>query len=243
MLHLTAIPLCSIAVRGTWTSLISPHHTSPPHCLKTIPVATDLADLFRIKKYHIKPAAAMVARAFQDNAVFVHCIPDADKRKRILNYLFQFRLRCGVLYGEVYALSSKLEGIAVWVLSEHVQMTPWQMLRAGGLGFYLKAGDKLAAKLHAIEEYILSFHRRLLDFPYWHLSPVAVDPPYQGKGYATALLKAMFVRTDKEDLPCVLETQNERGMRFYKRFGFRVIEKGTIPDTTIPHWAMLRECR
>ena len=206
-------------------------------------MATDLANLFRIKKSHIKPAAAVVARAFQDNAVFVHCMPDAEKRKKILYHLFRFRLRCGVLYGEVYAISPKLEGIAVWIPSEHVQMTPWQMLRAGGLGFYLKAGDTLASRLHAIEEYILSFHQRLLDFPYWHLSPVAVDPPYQGRGHATALLEAMFARTDRENLPCVLETQNERSMRFYKRFGFRVIEKGTILETEIPHWAMLREYR
>jgi len=208
-----------------------------------MPVATNLANLFRIEKAHIKPAAAVIARAFQDNAIFAHCMPDADTRKRILHHLFQFRLRCGVLYGEVYAISPKLEGIAVWVPSENVQMTPWRMLRAGGLGFYLKAGDKLATRLHAIEEYILSFHRRLLDFPYWHLSPVALDPPYQGRGHATVLLKAMFARTDKENLPCFLETQNERSMRFYKRFGFRVIQKGTIPDTDIPHWAMLREHR
>ncbi|MBN1253765.1 MAG: GNAT family N-acetyltransferase [Deltaproteobacteria bacterium] len=206
-------------------------------------MVTDLANLFRIKKSHIKPAAAVVARAFQDNAIFVHCMPDADTRKQILHHLFQFRLRCGVLYGEVYAISPNLEGLAVWFPSKHVQMSLWQMLRAGGFGFYLKAGDKLAATLHAIEEYILSFHRRLLDFPYWHLSPLAVDPPFQGRGHATALLKAMFARTDRENLPCFLETQNARSMRFYKRFGFRVIEKGVIPGTEIPHWAMLRESR
>ena len=206
-------------------------------------MATDLDNLFRIKKSHIKPATAVVARAFQETAVFVHCMPDAERRMQILHHLFHFRLRCGVLHGEVYAISPNLEGIAMWVPSEHVQITLWQMLRAGGLGFYLKAGDKLAAKLHAIEEYILSFHRRLLDFSYWHLSPLAVDPPFQGRGYATALLKAMLARTDRENLPCFLETQNEKSMRFYKRFGFRVIEKGTIPHTKIPHWAMLRESR
>jgi predicted GNAT family N-acyltransferase len=51
----------------------------------------------------------------------------------------------------------------------------------------------------------------------------------------------MFARLDKEKLPCFLETQSEKNVKIYKRYGFRVVEKGAIPDTEIPHWAMLRE--
>ena len=201
----------------------------------------DLDNLLRVRETEVKSAAEVLARAFQDEALYAHIIADAEERKRILPFLFQFRIRYGALYGEVYAVSPRLEGVAVWISSENVHMTRWRILRAGGFYLYHQAGRKVISRLNSIEDYVSAIRRRWIDSPHWHLSPIAVDPCYQGKGYARRLLKAMFARLDKEKLPCFLETQSEKNVKIYQRYGFRVVEKGAIPDTEIPHWAMLRE--
>ena len=61
------------------------------------------------------------------------------------------------------------------------------------------------------------------------------------KRYASKLLKPMFTRIDEEGLPCYLETLDETNIQLYEHFGFKVIEKSTIPETKLTNWAMLRE--
>jgi hypothetical protein len=51
----------------------------------------------------------------------------------------------------------------------------------------------------------------------------------------------MFARMDKEGLPCYLETLDEQNIQLYEHFGFKVVEKATIPKTSLTSWAMLRE--
>jgi len=72
------------------------------------------------------------------------------------------------------------------------------------------------------------------------LQVIGVDPQFQGKGYAGKLLEPMLARIDEEGLSCYLETQDEADVRLYEHFGFKVIEKSTIPETNLTNWAMLR---
>ena len=51
----------------------------------------------------------------------------------------------------------------------------------------------------------------------------------------------MLTRIDQEELPCFLDTQIEKNVSIYQRYGFKIVERGVIPGTEIPHWAMLRE--
>lgn len=197
--------------------------------------------LFRLGQAQIKQAAEVLARAFQEDLLYTYVIPDADERKRILPHFFEFRVCYGILYGEVYAVSRNFEGVAVWIPSENAHMTQERIFRAGGFSLYLKAGSEVMSRLNSVGAYVSSTHRHHASFPHWHLSPMGVAPSFQGQGYGGAMLKAMLARLDREEVPCFLETQSERNVTFYQRYGFRVVEKGEIPGTEIPHWAMLRE--
>ena len=70
---------------------------------------------------------------------------------------------------------------------------------------------------------------------------IGVDPKFQGKGYASRLIREMLLRIDEEGLPCYLETQKEQNVSIYQHFGFKVIDEFIIPGTTIKAWPMLRE--
>jgi hypothetical protein len=46
-----------------------------------------------------------------------------------------------------------------------------------------------------------------------------------------------------DDLSNYLETNTEKAMSVYQRYGFEILEYGIIPETDIPLWCMLRKPR
>jgi ribosomal protein S18 acetylase RimI-like enzyme len=64
--------------------------------------------------------------------------------------------------------------------------------------------------------------------PHWHLGPVGVLPSYQGRGIGTKLLSRFCKEVDACQAPAYLETDSDRNVRFYERFGFQVVEETEI---------------
>lgn len=194
----------------------------------------------RLNKLHVKPAAQVLARALQDDPLFIYFFPDAARDKK-LSLLFQLPVRYGVLCGEVYATSPELEGIVVWLPSEKADMSPWGMLRSGGISMPFKMSMGGMKRMMRWMDYVNAVHRRIAPFPHQYLQLLGVDPAFQGKGYAGVLLKPMFVRLDEKGLPCYLETLNPTNLPIYQHYGFKVAEQGYIPGTEAPFWVMLRQ--
>lgn len=63
---------------------------------------------------------------------------------------------------------------------------------------------------------------------HWHLGPIGVHPDHQGEGLGGALLGAFLARADREGTPAFLETDVDRNVVLYERFGFRVIARQDI---------------
>jgi ribosomal protein S18 acetylase RimI-like enzyme len=204
-------------------------------------MVVNLNNLVRLTRAQVKPAAEMMARAFHDDPGSVYFFPNVSERKNKLPYIFQLLIRYGLLYGEAYATSPNLEGVAVWLPSEKVRRTLWGSIRSGSLSLLFKVERKTVDKGRSFGEYVSSIRKRRAPLRYWYLLLLGVDPVYQGKGYASALLKAMFARIDKERLPCYVETQNERNVPIYQHYGFKVVEEGIVPGTEVTNWAMLRD--
>jgi len=203
-------------------------------------MTADLNNLVRLKKPQIQPAAEVLTLAFQDYPLYTYFIPDASERKNKLRYLHEYCIRYSVLYGEVYATSPNLEGIAAW-LPPRVYMTLWRKIRSGGFLLMFKLGTGVISRKRYFDHHISSIHKHHAPLPHWYLFYLAVAPMFQGKGYASTLLKPMFTRIDKEHLPCYVETEQERNVSIYQHYGFKVVEEGIIPGTEICLWAMLRE--
>ena len=203
-------------------------------------MADDLNSLVRLERSQIKPAGAMLARAFYDDPLDVYLIPDESRRRKLLHYFYEFLARFGISYGEVYSTSPNLGGVTVWLPSEKAGMTLWRVIRNGGLSLLPKLGGDFTKRLSA-ENSIWLIHKRHAPFRHWYLLLLGVDPVFQGKGYAGNLLRAMLARLDQEQLPCYLETHNEKNVSMYQHYGFKVVEEVIIPGTEITLRAMLRE--
>lgn len=200
----------------------------------------DLGGLVRLKKAQVKPAAEMMGRAFEDYPLTAFFFPDKSARRKNQAKSFESLLRYGVLYGEVYATSPKLEGVAMWLPSEQINRTLWRNFRCGKLAFLIKAIWHKNPRQRAYGEYTHAAHKRCAPFPHMYLQLLGVDPGHQGKGYSSLLLKAMFDRIDPDGQPCFLETQAEKNVDIYGHLGFKVVEEGIIPGGNVTSWAMLR---
>ena len=147
------------------------------------------------------------------------------------------------MHGEVYAPSKNIEGVAVWLPSNKAEISKMNAIRVGGWKLYFQLGFSTVSRLESANHYSIDLRNKVVKQSYWYSGPIGVAPEHQGKGYARILLKAMLNRLDSEKMPCFLETQTEKNVALYGRYGFEVVEKGMIPGTTLTHYGMLRKCR
>jgi ribosomal protein S18 acetylase RimI-like enzyme len=64
--------------------------------------------------------------------------------------------------------------------------------------------------------------------PHWHLGPIAVRPEVQGSGVGKAMLASFLAMADEQTLPAYLETDVDRNVALYEKFGFKVIARETL---------------
>jgi GNAT superfamily N-acetyltransferase len=206
-------------------------------------MADDLNGLIRITNKNLKQAALSLARAFQDYPESVYFMPDEAKRRKKQPPIYSMFLKEAITHGEVWATSPKMEGVAVWQMVDG-KHPGWR--RGFSLGWWwlnLFTDKETNQRREAYFKYIIALRMRVTPERYWFLQAIGVDPVYQGQGFSSRLLKPMLARANREGLPCFLETQLEKNVMLYEHFGFRVVEVGTIPESNIHSWAMVREAR
>ena len=202
---------------------------------------SNLNEMFRLTEDQVKPASKILSEAFYDNPISVYLIPDGSERKAKLKYIYEYAIRYDILYGEVFATSSNLEGIAGWRPSENAYTTVKRQIMSGGPKVISKLGMDFYNKSKHLQEFTDLIHKKNTPFKHWYLDQIGVDPKFQGKGYAGILLKAVFARSDQEGLPIYLETHKEINVAIYQHYGFKLLEEITISDTDIRLRAMLKE--
>jgi len=65
---------------------------------------------------------------------------------------------------------------------------------------------------------------------HWHLGPIGVLPEHQEKGIGTKLLQRFCLEVDACLAAGYLETDVDRNIPLYKKFGFKVIDESDIFD-------------
>lgn len=197
-----------------------------------------LPGLVKLAKKDAKRAGEMMALAFHEYPLTVFFHPDPEERLTASTVSFGAMIRYGIAHGEVYATSPEMEGAAVWLLSDKIHATFWRNLRSGSFTWPWR--KKFAPRVE-YGAYVNAVRRRHAPFPHLYLRLLGVRPGHRDKGLSSKLLRPMFERTDRQKLPCYLETQSEKNVARYTHLGFRVVEEGLVPGSKIPSWGMLRE--
>lgn len=74
---------------------------------------------------------------------------------------------------------------------------------------------------------------------HWHLGPIGVLPEYQGQGIGSLLMQRFCKEVDICQASAYLETDLDRNVVFYEKFGFRIINTSLIFD--VDNRYMLRD--
>ena len=181
----------------------------------------------------IRPIAAALARAFEDDPVAVYIFPDPARRPRGLERFFRLQVgRTFLRRGEAWT-TTELAGGAFWLppssprpgLRELIEQFPMVPL----------LGRRLLTTLRLIG--LMEQHHPKV--PHWYLGTLGTDPPYQGRGVGSALLRPVLERCDEEGTPAYLESSKASNIPFYRRHGFEVTKELEVPGGPVL-WLMWR---
>ncbi len=193
----------------------------------------DIKSLIQIKKDDAKPAVELLVKAFRNYPLLQYYYPIESNREKITNYFLSFVVYSGIKYGEVYATSSNLEGIAIWMPSKNYPIIFWKMLRSVPLSTIFSFGRHGGSIMSHFSNYLDGVHQRLVPFKHWFLQTIDVSPKFQGKCFGSKLLRSMFSKIDKEYLSCYLETIDEKNFSIFERFCFEIIDKSIVPKPSL----------
>ena len=76
---------------------------------------------------------------------------------------------------------------------------------------------------------------------HWHLGPIGVLPSHQGLGIGSMLMERFCKEVDACLTKAYLETEGDKNVRFYEKFGFKVVSESEIFD--VKNRYMLRDSR
>lgn len=199
------------------------------------------SELLRLTLKERDAGAAVLGRAFTEYELLRYYFPDKTERRAVA-YTFGFiALSICLKYGEAYASSEKLEGVAAWLPLRKAPLGGWQIIRSVPLSILFRFGRQGASRMRAYGRHVDNLHRKLVPYPHWYLQIIGVDPAYHGQGFSSRLVRPVLERIDRERMPCFLETNTGKNVAIYRRFGFEVVSEDRMPGTELTIFAMLRK--
>ncbi len=185
-------------------------------------------------------AAGVLSRAFFNDPLMQHYLPDPSRRERALPYLMLVSLRYCLFYGEVYTTPA-LAGMACWLPPGHTGVSMLGMLRAAlgvippGLGW------EALRRIQQIEPATDRIHYACVPGPHWYLMLLGVEPARQGQGIGGRLIEPKLAEARTAGLPCYLETMTELDVTFYRKHGFRVVFETTLQPGDLAVWMLMKQ--
>jgi ribosomal protein S18 acetylase RimI-like enzyme len=193
-------------------------------------------EVVRLEDSRLGEASDVLARAFHDDPAWVWLIPDAEKRRRLLPWLF--RVGFDVTAAEVWTTSGVVRGAARWLPPGRPPMRVGPTLKAL-VTTPFRLGPAIAPFL-AYGRAVEALRAEAMPGPHWYLAGIGVDPSAQRQGVGAALLQPGLRAAASAGLPAVLLTNNEANLHFYESHGFVVERQGHTPQDGPRAWAMVK---
>ncbi len=200
----------------------------------------DSTAIVRLESGQVEKAGKMLGRAFFDNPMSLFLLPDAETRSRPLTWMFDRTTRYGLLFGEAYTTIDSVDGAAIWLSPESPAMTRETLTAAGMMDMPQQMGSEPFQRLMLMKRHFDELRQRDAPERHWYLWTLGVDPPRQGQGVGSALLRPVLARADDEHLACYLEADKAKNVPFYQRHGFEVVEEDDLPGGGLHYWTMKR---
>ena len=198
-----------------------------------------MANIRAFQKQDTARVISTMAGAFADDPLYRYFIPGDGAREDFLKKFMAFRLRYGRKYGKVLVADGGV-GVAVFLKPGH-EMGPADLLLCGGLRAMLPCTKEQRERIMGFNAFADEAAAQAVREPCWHVSPICVDPAFQGMGIGKELLAHGLAALRESSQPCYLETQLEKNVAFYRACGFREVIHVPAAGTGVDHWGMLWE--
>lgn len=190
----------------------------------------------RLEQARLGEASDVLARAFHDDPAWTWLIPDDERRRRLLPWLF--RVGFEVTAADVWTTTGVVRGAARWLPPGRPAMR---------VGATLRALVTTPFRLGAATAPFLAYGRAVEILraeaepgPHWYLAGIGVDPDAQRQGIGSALIAPGVEAAAHAGLPTVLLTNNEGNLPFYEGHGFAVVREEQTPQGGPHAWAMVK---
>ena len=199
---------------------------------------TLISDLHKMQKSDLKNAVDVLTDAFSKESMWKEVFADEEKNRILTEVMVRFCLK----YGSVFATSENFEGVMA-IAPHDKEMTTWTIIRSGAFFLSMKIANE-AKKMEVLTSAVEEAKKSLKLGSYIHLLMMGVSQEFQGKGFGGKLLRALIEKSKIERKPIYLETQNEKNVSLYEKFGFHVVNKINLPDpVNLPMWLMVRDAK
>ncbi|MEE8599543.1 GNAT family N-acetyltransferase [Euzebya tangerina] len=181
----------------------------------------------------ITRAGRTLARAFYNDPLFRHVMPDDDRRARALPHLFAGTARrCRALGGlETVADAA---GVAGWLPGDRLSMTGADVMRFGMLTLPLRltlTGMRRLVSHDVAADEMIEAHLRPGDAYLWVL---AVDPARHGEGLGRRAMTACRDAARASGATrLTLKTENRDNVPLYQHLGFELLEQDIVPSSQL----------
>ena len=191
----------------------------------------------RAEELDLPRLAQVLSRAFLDDPVARwSCRPDR-LRPKVLERVFGLRLRQLFGHHEIWT-SDRLASAAVWAPPERWKTTVSDDI---ALGWALARNPRLTLRTPLVIRGLLEVEATHPGAPpHWYLAVLGTDPPAQGQGLASEMIRPILQECDRDGVGAYLESSNERNLDFYARHGFRVVQEKRLPRGPLI-WLMWRD--
>jgi ribosomal protein S18 acetylase RimI-like enzyme len=184
----------------------------------------------------------VLAQAFDQDPIMQYFYTSKkESRLHRLQWLSQLVVNYCEPYEQIYTTTNGLKGCAVWLPPEGFPMDMFRLLRLGFYQFPLKVQWNRIGEFFKIFNEMEHFHLEDMPNPHWYLFMLGVSPDFQGRGVGSDLIHPVLEQSDREGVPCYLETSTERGVKFYQKHGFEVLRTDQLSTHAPRYWTMKRD--
>jgi len=197
--------------------------------------------LYALQKKDVAKAGSVLKDAFRRDPLWQSILAGEPDCQRKLQAFFEVPVLYCLRYGQVYALSPAIEGVAAWMPGELADMGLWRLIRSGAIRQGWRLGLRVGRKLDRIFAGTVRDRREhMKGRPYLYLLVLGVATEQQGRGLGGLLLRSLISLSERSRRALYLETETEQNVRLYEKFGFRTLKEVRLPDIELPFWEMAR---
>lgn len=190
-----------------------------------------------LTKTQQKSAAKILGAAFSQDPFMTYVFPDTTSRVQNLTNLFLPIIRCSLRCGGVEI--SPEGGALAWLSGECLPLRLSQLTRSGLIWTPLLMGLPAFRRLQGHDSVCEHELKKRAPDGFAYLWLVGVHPTAKGRGLGSKMIRSTLGAMQRQGYTaCLLRTDNEKNVPFYKHLDFKQIYTDTVPSSQLRYWLL-----